>query len=763
MNKRYFKLLLLLPVLFLTGWTFQVDNYLGKPLTPPTTYVGKDGYVWGYTESTGKYTLRAITAGMLPAHHTTHEDGGVDEISVAGLAGLLADPQTVIVQSAGVTTGTRKRISFSGTPVTVTDNPGQDRVDIEISATGSSSTISVDQDNVTIGALTSSLDFRTFFTVVDQGGGETSVTMRTGSITDTQVAAANKDGAAGTASMRTLGTAAGTAAAGTHATQHKHGGADEVATATPAANAIPKADGSNKLAAAWLTEVLGIADLSDVTLTTPATHHVLVFNNTAWVNAALAGDVTGTLVGNTYTLTIGSGKVTSGMVLDGTLLNADVNASAAIAYSKLNLVSSIVNADLSASAAIALTKLQNAVANNRILASGASGAGSSYVEATLAASLSFAANVLTVATGGIGSTELASTAVNAASYGSATQVGTFTVDADGRLTAAANSTIQVSSWSHERNLLINGDWSVWQDGTSFTADGYTADQWSLVKGTGAAVTVSRQTHTVGEPLGAGNGEPRFFCRLDRGTTGSTTSTFFQPVEDVRTASGQTITISFWLRASAGTPKVDTVVTQYFGSGGSGDVTHASGRKTHTLSTSFARYTHTVTVPSISGKTIGTDAYLKIGLEMGTVEAGAIQVDLSDAQLEPGSTATTFARHGPALQLARCRRYFEAWGGDDASQIFGSGFNYNTTQGIIYFPYTVGKYKVPSFTFSAATDFYVFSASAAVVELTAIAASNPGTQGTRISITTAGSLAAGAGTTLHADSTTSARIKANARL
>lgn len=37
-----------------------------------------------------------------------------------------------------------------------------------------------------------------------------------------------------------------------HTTSHKHGGADEVATATASANAIPKAGSDGKLAQAWM-------------------------------------------------------------------------------------------------------------------------------------------------------------------------------------------------------------------------------------------------------------------------------------------------------------------------------------------------------------------------------------------------------------------------------------------------------------------------------------------------------------------------------
>lgn len=48
----------------------------------------------------------------------------------------------------------------------------------------------------------------------------------------------------------------------THASRHQDGGADEVATATPAANAIPKAGAGGALATGWIPDVGDVAGVA---------------------------------------------------------------------------------------------------------------------------------------------------------------------------------------------------------------------------------------------------------------------------------------------------------------------------------------------------------------------------------------------------------------------------------------------------------------------------------------------------------------------
>lgn len=87
-----------------------------------------------------------------------------------------------------------------------------------------------------------------------------------------------------------------------------------------------------------------------------------------------------------------AGIVYSKLNLTGGIVNADINASAAIAYSKLALTGSIVNADVSASAAIAYSKL--ALTNSIVSGDIVSLAGSKVTGAYTAAGLTLATSRL---------------------------------------------------------------------------------------------------------------------------------------------------------------------------------------------------------------------------------------------------------------------------------------------------------------------------------------------------------------------------------
>ena len=84
----------------------------------------------------------------------------------------------------------------------------------------------------------------------------------------------------------------------------------------------------------------------------------MIANNTilnADINTAAAIDKT-KISGTAVTLA-DTGTVTGTMIASDTIVNADINSSAQIAYSKLNQTNSIVDADINASAAIAWTKI----------------------------------------------------------------------------------------------------------------------------------------------------------------------------------------------------------------------------------------------------------------------------------------------------------------------------------------------------------------------------------------------------------------------
>lgn len=89
---------------------------------------------------------------LLDDHSSRHENGGADEISVAGLSGELADAQPVTVRkNTGSDVGTRSRLNFiegSNVTLTVSDDAGSDEVDITIAAASGGSATADDESLV---------------------------------------------------------------------------------------------------------------------------------------------------------------------------------------------------------------------------------------------------------------------------------------------------------------------------------------------------------------------------------------------------------------------------------------------------------------------------------------------------------------------------------------------------------------------------------------------------------------------------------------
>ena len=277
------------------------------------------------------------------------------------------------------------------------------------------------------------------------------------------------------------------------------------------------------------------------------------------------------------------------------------------------------------------------------------------------------------------------------------------VGADGTLltadsSAAAGLSYQ-SNFAAGKNKIINGDFRVWQRGTSFTppnsAEVYNADRFLTTRnGTGATVTVSQQTFTAGTAPVAGY-EGQYYLRFAQSVagTGGTFNGFNQRIEDVRTFAGQTVTISFWAKASAGLTLSYLVLNQNFGAGGSATVTNSATNPTFT--TSWARYTATIAIPSISGKTIGTSSFLDFALGF---PSNAVQtIDLWGIQVEAGSVATAFqtATGNPASELAACQRYYYRLAPAYTASRLGMLQCDSTTQTEAVIPFPVALRVVPT--------------------------------------------------------------------
>jgi len=222
-----------------------------------------------------------------------------------------------------------------------------------------------------------------------------------------------------------------------------------------------------------------------------------------------------------------------------------------------------------------------------------------------------------------------------------------------------------------RNKIINGGFDIWQRGTSQTSSGYGSDDRWFNENLGSTKTASRQTFTLGQTDVPAN--PKYFSRTVVTSVAGVANyaSKKQSIEGVTTFAGQSATLSFWAKADAA-KNIAVEFVQAFGTGGSPSATITSiGVTTFALTTTLQRFTVTISIPSISGKTLGTnaddclvanfwfDAGSNYNARTNSLGQQSGTFDIANVQLEAGSSPTPFEQRPIGMELDLCRRYFES--------------------------------------------------------------------------------------------------------
>jgi hypothetical protein len=229
------------------------------------------------------------------------------------------------------------------------------------------------------------------------------------------------------------------------------------------------------------------------------------------------------------------------------------------------------------------------------------------------------------------------------------------------LAASAYAPAFTNNYYAGKNKVINGDFGIWQRGTSFTVavstTPFTADRFQSTRtGAAAGSTVSRQVtnDTTNLPF------IQYCARVQRdsGNTSTAVNSIRQTLESVNSIpfAGKTVTISLYARAGANYSSAANALSVYVKSGTGTDQNSISGFtgdtnvifQTATLTTTWQRFSYTGTVASTATQL----AVILTNTPVGTAGANDY-FEVTGIQLEAGDIVTvTNANYGWSAKLFR---------------------------------------------------------------------------------------------------------------
>lgn len=286
--------------------------------------------------------------------------------------------------------------------------------------------------------------------------------------------------------------------------------------------------------------------------------------------------------------------------------------------------------------------------------------------------------------------------------------------------------------SLSRQAIMNGNFDVWQRGTSFSVVDTSyfafADRWKTYAdrdgGTLPTLTLSRQQMTSGDVLGA-----FYYSRLTTNGAGTSLGAssrhwLWQNVENGTSklcGAGKFLTLSFYARSSIANKKIGVFMQQSYGSGGSPSATEVLTGDNFTLTSDWVRYTCTFETNTLSGKTFGTTLgtdILTVGFQYmwgtGTYSArvnssgvaetyvGSGNIDIAQVQLCSGDVALPFCPKSFDEEYMACQRYYQTtfpYGvtvPTNSQQDYEMCMPHSSTFGTVNTGYGIGyvKYRVP---------------------------------------------------------------------
>ena len=257
--------------------------------------------------------------------------------------------------------------------------------------------------------------------------------------------------------------------------------------------------------------------------------------------------------------------------------------------------------------------------------------------------------------------------------------------------------------SLSRQAIINGNFDVWQRGTTYTGiatGSFLADRFSLSH---SADSGTFPTHINRRTAITSGSIPNAYYSYELNVNGAGTSlgagSYYwirQKIENgVRylCGDGKKVTLSFWAKSDIANKRLGVHIRQDYGTSGSPSTAEVINGTNWTLTSTWTKYTHTFTTNTLTAKTFGTDNNDAIDLQFMYVWAatykdragattdesfvGAGSIFIAQVQLCAGDVALPFQPKSFEEELRACQRYYEK--SYDYATVPGT----STTNGLLY--------------------------------------------------------------------------------